>query len=55
VTDTGQIASEGFAFTKDSIYPKAKPTAIPVIEPLRGPAAVRVHDKGADRDPHGDG
>jgi len=34
VTDTGEIAGEGFVLGKNDIYPKVKPTAIPVIDHL---------------------
>jgi hypothetical protein len=32
VTDPKQIAAESFAVAKDDIYPKVKPTAIPIID-----------------------
>ena len=32
MTDTGQIAGEGFVLAKNAIDPKVKPTAIPVID-----------------------
>jgi hypothetical protein len=31
VTDTGEMADQGFGFAKDNIYPLVKPAAIPII------------------------